>query len=333
MRIRRIVPGVSSSRSHRHRGYAGLRIGGDLHADDRAKDAPGCCGTPRPPTRPGRQLRQRLTLPAPPCPGERRPLSAALRMALRRAVAVLQLRHHRASGGGPARGSGNMSLLRRPRPGAPQGVPRALGLGRTGGVAHWDQTCTLRADHRRSINVTLAAIADGYGKYLADWVQQLGGTNWTEVTTQYYEADRSSSANRDYIQPDKDWLVRDLGRRQRSNDAQPLPQKSNSTNPCRADQHVLADRQEALRAAAHFDVSGDALDDANFIIVQPPALHRPERAHGRLLRVPRLHRPQCPRELLLRGSEAAGRLAGSVSPVHQCAACSRSPRAAFERMR
>ncbi len=124
----------------------------------------------------------------------------------------------------------------------------------------------------------------------------MGGTGWANVSTQYYQTD--SSGNQQYISNDKDVLggiwVDD------SNDITGLA-KTNSTNPAGSTNTYFDLAMEAYRAAAHFGVSGAGLTDANFVIIQPPAVQRPERDRLRLLRVPRLHALWRSRQRLLQG--------------------------------
>ncbi len=39
-----------------------------------------------------------------------------------------------------------------------------------------------------SLKATLQCDPEGAGKRIADWVQQLGGTEWANVSTQYYQS-------------------------------------------------------------------------------------------------------------------------------------------------
>src|SRR6185437_2373725 len=55
------------------------------------------------------------------------------------------------------------------------------------------QTCTSENLTEGSFTATLACDPDGAGKYMADFVQQLGGTNWAGVQDQYYQTDSSGA--------------------------------------------------------------------------------------------------------------------------------------------
>ncbi|HEY2652964.1 MAG TPA: hypothetical protein VGI50_13635, partial [Solirubrobacteraceae bacterium] len=48
-------------------------------------------------------------------------------------------------------------------------------------------TCTSEAIAEGSFSATLPCDPDGAGKYMADFLQQIGGTAWAGVQTQYYQ--------------------------------------------------------------------------------------------------------------------------------------------------
>ena len=50
------------------------------------------------------------------------------------------------------------------------------------------QPCRSERIAEGSTTATLACDPDGAGKYMADWVYQLGGTQWAGVQTQYYQS-------------------------------------------------------------------------------------------------------------------------------------------------
>jgi hypothetical protein len=131
------------------------------------------------------------------------------------------------------------------------------------------QTCASENITEGSITATLACDPDGAGKYMADFVNQMGGTSWAGVSSQYYQ---TGSSGTQYISNDPNVLagiwVDD------TNDITGLP-KTSSTAPAGSGNTYYDLAAEAQRAAAHFGVSGSALDDANFIIAQPPAYSDP----------------------------------------------------------
>jgi len=130
------------------------------------------------------------------------------------------------------------------------------------------QTCTSENLTEGSFTATLACDPDGAGKYMADFVQQMGGTDWAGVQTQYYDTD--SSGNKVNITNPSEQLagiwVDD------SNDASGLPNTSSSNPPGSTNTYtVLA--QEAARAVSHFGITD--LANANIIIAQPPNFSDP----------------------------------------------------------
>jgi hypothetical protein len=136
------------------------------------------------------------------------------------------------------------------------------------------RSCSPEAFSEGTINVALPCDPDAAGKYMADFVHQMGGTSWAGVSTQYYETD--SSGNSDYIQNDKNLLAGvwvDNGDGGADNPAQMA--SSNSGNPAGETNTLTLMAQEAERAAAHFGVNGAARWDANFVILEPPAFSDP----------------------------------------------------------
>jgi hypothetical protein len=142
------------------------------------------------------------------------------------------------------------------------------GWGEQGAFPH--ATCAREPVKEGSISVTLACDPDGAGRYMADFVAQMGGTKWANVSTQYYESGPNGQPQ--YISNDRHVLagiwVDD------TNDIRPLA-KTNSSNPAGSTNTYWQLAEEAIRAAAHFRVKGSALSDANFIIAQPPAYSDP----------------------------------------------------------
>jgi serine protease len=128
-------------------------------------------------------------------------------------------------------------------------------------------TCTSENLTEGPFTATLACDPDGAGQYMADWVQQLGGTNWAGVQTQYY--DTSSGTQQNITNPTEQlagiWA-------DDTNDATGIPSTSSSNPPGPTNTYtVLA--QEAARAITHFGITD--LNDANIIIAQPPGFSDP----------------------------------------------------------
>jgi serine protease len=126
-------------------------------------------------------------------------------------------------------------------------------------------TCTSETIAEPGVtSATLPCDPDGAGKYMADFVSEMGGTGWAGVSTQYYQSD--SSGNPQYITNPSNVLAGiwvDDG-----DGASSLPSTSSSA-PAGSGNTYYDLAQEAIRAAQHFGVSGSDLANANFIILQP----------------------------------------------------------------
>jgi hypothetical protein len=128
-----------------------------------------------------------------------------------------------------------------------------------------------------SKKTTLGCDPDGAGKYMADFVAGIGGTEWAKVQDQYYE---TTSAGKIFIDESGDLLAGVWA------DDGPFPAGVNpnlshtkSTNPGGPGNTYTEMALEASRAAAHFGVrSRTALDNANFVIAQPQAFSDPQAA-------------------------------------------------------
>jgi len=130
------------------------------------------------------------------------------------------------------------------------------------------QTCTSENLTEGSFTATLACDPDGAGKYMADFVQQMGGTNWAGVQTQYYDTD-SSGSKVNITNPSEQlagiWV-------DDTNDASSLA-KTSSSNPPGATNTYTDLAQEAARAVTHFGITD--LANSNIIIAQPPNFSDP----------------------------------------------------------
>jgi serine protease len=129
------------------------------------------------------------------------------------------------------------------------------------------QTCSPEAITEGTITATLACDPDGAGKYMADFVHQMGHTDWANVSTQYFES--TSSGNR-FISNDGNVLagiwVDD------TNSITGLP-KTTATAPAGPKNTYYDLAAEAERAIAHFGITN--LIGSNIIIAQPPAYTDP----------------------------------------------------------
>ena len=127
--------------------------------------------------------------------------------------------------------------------------------------------CSAEAITEGSLSATLPCDADGAGKYMADFLQQIGGTAWANVSTQYYET--SGAGTKTHIANDSNLLA---GIWVDDTDPNTLPQTSQS-NPAGSTNTLSALGQEAQAAVQHFGITD--LNDANIVIVQPPGLSDP----------------------------------------------------------
>lgn len=134
------------------------------------------------------------------------------------------------------------------------------------------QKCTSSHIVEGTTTATLACDPDGAGKYMADWVYQLGGTQWAGVQTQYYQSvnDPAGQPYDEHITNPSDQLsgiwVDD------KNDITKLP-KTSATNKAGPTNTYTDLALEAARAVAHFHITD--LANANIIIAQPPAYSDP----------------------------------------------------------
>jgi serine protease len=130
------------------------------------------------------------------------------------------------------------------------------------------QACAPETLAEGSITATLQCDPDGAGKYMADFVHQLGGTQWAGVQTQYYETGPDGSDR--HIDNPADQLggiwVDD------ANDITQLPQTSGN-NPAGPTNTYTDLAREAERAVAHFGITD--LANADIVIAQPPSYSDP----------------------------------------------------------
>jgi hypothetical protein len=128
-------------------------------------------------------------------------------------------------------------------------------------------TCTPADISEGTDTATLPCDPDGAGKYMADFVDQLGGSDWAGVQTQYFETD-SAGRQHDITNPTDQlggiWV----------DDANPntLPRTS-LDNPAGPTNSETVMAQEAERAVAHFGITD--LHNAQIAIIQPPGLSDP----------------------------------------------------------
>ncbi|HKN94643.1 MAG TPA: hypothetical protein VJU60_09950 [Thermoleophilaceae bacterium] len=127
--------------------------------------------------------------------------------------------------------------------------------------------CASEAITEGALSATLPCDPDGAGKYMADFLQQIGGTNWAGVSTQFYETD--SAGNKSFIANDPDLLA---GIWVDDSNANTLP-KTNMNNAAGPTNTLTALGTEAQAAVQHFGITD--LHNAEIVIVQPPGLSDP----------------------------------------------------------
>ncbi|MFL5824335.1 MAG: hypothetical protein ACJ764_12940 [Solirubrobacteraceae bacterium] len=128
------------------------------------------------------------------------------------------------------------------------------------------QKCRSESLAEGRITATLRCDPDGAGKYMANFVNQLGGTQWAGEQTQYYETvkDRAGNSYDQHIANPANQLggiwVDD------ANSITGLP-KTSSSNPHGPTNTYTDLAAEAQRAVQHFRITD--LRNANIVIAQP----------------------------------------------------------------
>jgi serine protease len=118
-----------------------------------------------------------------------------------------------------------------------------------------------------TISAQLQCDPDGAGKYMADFVSEMGGTGWAGVSTQYFQ---NTGGTQQYIANDPNVLAGiwvDDG-----DGASSLPSTSASA-PAGSGNTYYDLAAEAQRAINHFGITD--VNDSNIIIAQPPAYSDP----------------------------------------------------------
>ncbi|MGZ4171799.1 MAG: hypothetical protein ACXVRN_10560 [Solirubrobacteraceae bacterium] len=128
------------------------------------------------------------------------------------------------------------------------------------------QSCTAQKLTYGKVSATLKCDPDGAGKYMSDWVNQLGGTQWAGEQTQYYQTvtDSSGNAYDQHIANPTNQLAGIWVDDANSITGLPKTSGSNPAGPTNTYSDLAA---EASRAAAHFHVTD--LANADFVIAQP----------------------------------------------------------------
>ena len=127
--------------------------------------------------------------------------------------------------------------------------------------------CAAETITEGSFAATLKCDPDGAGKYVADFVQQMGGTRWAGVQSQYYQT--TASGARQFIRNPNEQLA---GIWVDDSHANTLP-KTSLNNAAGPTNTLTVLGKEAQVAAAHFGITD--LANSNIMIVQPPGLSDP----------------------------------------------------------
>jgi len=127
--------------------------------------------------------------------------------------------------------------------------------------------CASEAITEGALSATLPCDPDGAGRYMADFLQQIGGTHWAGVSTQFYETD--SAGNKTFIANDPDLLA---GIWVDDSNANTLP-KTNLSGAAGSSNTLTVLGREAQAAVQHFGITD--LHSAEIVIVQPPGLSDP----------------------------------------------------------
>ena len=128
------------------------------------------------------------------------------------------------------------------------------------------QACTSEKLVEGTATATLRCDPDGAGRYMANWVYQLGGTQWAGVQTQYYQAvtDPSGNPYNEHIANPADQLGGMWADDTNSITGLSKTSASNPAGPTNTYSDLAA---EAARAVAHFHITD--LANADIVIAQP----------------------------------------------------------------
>jgi hypothetical protein len=138
--------------------------------------------------------------------------------------------------------------------------------------AFGSRDCNSERIREGKLKASVKCDPDGAAKLMADFLYQIGGTQWANVQDQYYEVTRKGKA---FVDEHGNLLAgiwaddRDPGNLTGTSATKPAGPRNTYTD--------LA--LEATRAAKHFNVKGAALTDANFIIAQPEDFSDPNAAN------------------------------------------------------
>ncbi|HET8977659.1 MAG TPA: hypothetical protein VFN87_05830 [Solirubrobacteraceae bacterium] len=125
-----------------------------------------------------------------------------------------------------------------------------------------NEPCSAEKIVEGSTTATLACDPQGAGRYMANFVYQMGGTQWAGVQTQYYQT--ANGANQPIANPKNQlggiWV-------DDTNSITGLP-KTSASNPPGSTNTYTDLAAEAARAVKHFGITN--LANADIVIAQPP---------------------------------------------------------------
>ena len=130
------------------------------------------------------------------------------------------------------------------------------------------QTCKSEAITEGSLSATLGCDPDGAGKYMADWVSQLGGTGWAGVQTQYYQT--NAAGKKLFITNPKTQLA---GIWADDGDNAAALSSTSANNPAGPTNTYTDLASEAARAVQHFGITH--LANVDIVVAQPPNFSDP----------------------------------------------------------
>ncbi len=145
-----------------------------------------------------------------------------------------------------------------------QTVPKVyvvfFGWGEPGAFPSTDK-CKAEKLKEGALHATLKCDPEGAGKRIAEWVQQLGGTEWANVSTQYFQ--KNANGEEEHITNPSDVLA---GIWTDNTGPADLSKTSAAAEPGAGNTYTDLGA-EAARAAKHFHVKD--LANADFVIAQP----------------------------------------------------------------
>ncbi|HEX4671281.1 MAG TPA: hypothetical protein VH279_03380 [Solirubrobacteraceae bacterium] len=130
------------------------------------------------------------------------------------------------------------------------------------------QACSPEAITEGPLNATLGCDPDGAGRYMADWVSELGGTDWAGVQTQYY--DTGSAGKKHFITNPTNQLAGIWADDGDNAGALANTSADNAAGPTNTYTDLAT---EAARAVKHFGITH--LANVDIVVAQPPNFSDP----------------------------------------------------------